>query len=103
LDIPDEIARGATGNGAFEQSYNVQTEDDAETGIILADELTQWSSDAHRLATMLDAVVRNPGLVPDQTLSDTGYRGKQVFDKLVPFKNWMCLTNALTGNCCVDR
>ena len=70
------------GNGAYEQSYNAQTAVDADNRIVVAAELTQCAADSDQLSPMLDAVERNCGQVPEQTLADTGYRGEAVFEEL---------------------
>lgn len=69
-------------SGAFEQSYNAQNAVDAENQIIIAAELSQCAADSNQLPVVLKAVEENLGLLPEQVLADTGYRGEDVFAEL---------------------
>jgi transposase len=68
--------------GGFDASYNAQTAVDDAAHIIVAAELTNCSSDAGELPTMLRAVQDNLGSLPEQALADTGYRSEAVFEAL---------------------
>ena len=69
-------------SGAFEHSYNAQNAVDAENQIIVAAELSQNAADSDQLPAILNAVEENLGLLPDQVLADTGYRGEDIFAEL---------------------
>jgi transposase len=61
-------------NGGFEHSYNAQTAVDAERQIIIAAELTACAADSGELPSMVAAVERTVGALPQTVLADAGYR-----------------------------
>ena len=63
-------------NGGFEHSYNAQTAVDAERQIIIAAELTACAADSGELPSMVGAVERTVGALPQTVLADAGYRSE---------------------------
>lgn len=63
-------------NGGFEHSYNAQTAVDAERRIIIAAELTACAADSGELPSMVEAVERTVGALPQTVLADAGYRSE---------------------------
>jgi hypothetical protein len=63
-------------NGGFEHSYNAQTAVDAERQIIIAAELTACAADSGELPSMVGAVERTAGALPQTVLADAGYRSE---------------------------
>jgi hypothetical protein len=63
-------------NGGFEHSYNAQTAVDAERQIIIAAELTACAADSGELPSMVAAVERTVGALPQTVLADAGYRSE---------------------------
>ena len=62
-----------SGTGAWVQGYNGQVAVDTEAQVIVACELTNHAADAPHLAGMVDQVVQNTGLLPDELSADAGY------------------------------
>jgi len=54
--------------------YNAQIAVDAESGMVLCQELTDAQNDTHQLAPLLAGVVENTGAKPDVVAADTGYQ-----------------------------
>lgn len=63
-------------NGGFEHSYNAQTAVDAERQIIIAAEVTACAADSGELPSMVGAVERTVGALPQTILADAGYRSE---------------------------
>jgi transposase len=76
--------------GGFQQSYNAQVAVDADTQLIVAQEVGQSSSDARQLAPMVEQVEANTGLLPVQLSADSGYLCQEDIEK-VEAKGVECL------------
>jgi transposase len=61
-----------TGNG-FEQCYNAQAAVDAESQVIVAQNLTNAQNDGHQLVPLVDQIESNLGQQPQQVSADAGY------------------------------
>jgi transposase len=57
----------------FQQCYNAQAAVDADSLVIVAQEVTNAPTDVQRLAPMLDTVRAEAGREPDQLSADSGY------------------------------
>jgi len=57
----------------FEQGYNCQAAVDAESQVVVAEEVVAQQNDVDRLLPMLDAVKANTGKKPQEASADTGY------------------------------
>ena len=57
----------------FVQAYNAQAAVDAQTQIIVAQDVTQSAVDCGQLLPMVDAVEKNLGRKPEQASADSGY------------------------------
>jgi transposase len=57
----------------FQQCYNAQAAVEAESRIIVAQEVTNAPTDVQRLAPMLETVRAETGRAPDQLSADSGY------------------------------
>ncbi|OJT23130.1 hypothetical protein BO221_00840 [Archangium sp. Cb G35] len=68
--------------GAFQQSYNAQVAADADTQLIVAQQVGQSASDARQLTPMVEQVEANTGLVPEELSADTGYLCKEDIEKV---------------------
>jgi transposase len=68
--------------GAFQQSYNAQVAVDADSQLIVAQEVGQSASDARQLAPMVEQARANTGLVPKQLSADSAYLCKQDIEKV---------------------
>jgi transposase len=61
------------GHGTFEQAYNAQVAVDAESQIIVAEEVIQSTTDANQLTPMVEQTIANTGMVPRELSADSGY------------------------------
>ncbi|WNG55395.1 IS1182 family transposase [Archangium gephyra] len=68
--------------GAFQQSYNAQVAADADTQLIVAQQVGQSASDARQLTPMVEQVEANTGLVPEELSADTGYLCQEDIEKV---------------------
>jgi transposase len=68
--------------GTLQQSYNAQVAADADTQLIVAQEVGQSTSDARQLTPMVEQVEANTGLVPKELSADTGYLSQQDVEKV---------------------
>ncbi|MFY0577358.1 transposase [Cystobacter fuscus] len=59
--------------GSFQQSYNAQVAVDADTQLIVAQEVGQSGNDARQLEPMVEQVRGNTGLLPVELSADSGY------------------------------
>jgi transposase len=66
----------------FQQSYNAQIAVDAESGVIVAQEVSQAPPDVQRLVPMLEQMVELNGRAPDQLTADAGYASETNFAAL---------------------
>jgi transposase len=63
----------------FQQCYNAQAAVDAESQVIVAQEVSQAAPDVQRLRPMLQAIVDNTGHFPNELTADAGYASEQNF------------------------
>ncbi len=59
--------------GGFEQCYNAQAAVDADSLVIVGQEVTASPTDVQRLAPMLETIKAATGRYPDQLSADSGY------------------------------
>jgi hypothetical protein len=81
-NFTDPESRIMPRGGTFQQSYNAQVAADADTQLIVAQEVGQSSSDARQLSPMVEQVEANTGLVPKELSADTGYLCQQDVEKV---------------------
>ena len=72
-NFTDPESRIMPKSGSFEQAYNAQVAADAETQLIVAQDVTQSTNDVGRLDEMVGQTIGNTGLVPSQVSADAGY------------------------------
>jgi transposase len=72
--------------GSFEQCYNAQAVVDADSQMIIANEVTHNAADNGELVPMVDAVKENLGELPKRVLGDAGFRSEDGFAKLATQK-----------------
>lgn len=72
-NFTDPDSRIMPRSGSFQQSYNAQVAVDADTQLILAQEVGQSPSDARQLEPMVTQVEATTGLLPRQLSADSGY------------------------------
>ena len=77
-------------DGGFQQSYNAQVAVDADTQLIVAQEVGQSANDARQLEPMVEQVQANTGLLPVQMSADAGYLCQEDIEK-VQTKGVECL------------
>lgn len=70
-------------DGGFQQSYNAQVAVDADTQLIVAQEVGQSANDARQLEPMVEQVQANTGLLPVQMSADAGYQCQEDIEKVV--------------------
>ncbi|WP_243375686.1 IS1182 family transposase [Microvirga solisilvae] len=68
--------------GSFQQSYNAQVAVDADSQLIVAQEVGQSASDARQLEPMVEQTRNNTGLLPAQLSADSGYLCKEDIEKV---------------------
>lgn len=81
-NFTDPESRIMPKGGAFQQSYNAQVAVDADTQLIVAQEVGQSSSDARQLAPMVEQVEANTGLVAEELSADSGYLCQEDIEKV---------------------
>lgn len=81
-NFTDSDSRIMPRGGTFQQSYNAQVAVDADTQLIVAQEVGQSSSDARQLSPMVEQVEANTGLVPEELSADSGYLCKEDVEKV---------------------
>jgi transposase len=64
---------------AFEQCYNAQAAVDAESQLIVANDLTNNAADNGELVPMIEAVETTVGQLPQRVVADSGYRSETAF------------------------
>ncbi|WPB79458.1 transposase [Archangium violaceum] len=69
-------------DGGYQQSYNAQVAVDADTQLIVAQEVGQSASDARQLEPMVEQARANTGLVPEQLSADAGYLCQEDIEKV---------------------
>jgi transposase len=69
--------------GAFQQSYNAQVAVDADSQLIVAQEVGQSANDARQLEPMVEQTRNNTGLLPTQLSADSGYLCQEDIEKVV--------------------
>jgi len=69
-------------DGGFQQSYNAQVAVDADTQLIVAQEVGQSASDSRQLEPMVEQVRANTGLLPVQMSADAGYLCQEDIEKV---------------------
>jgi len=72
-NFTDPESRIMRRDGAFQQSYNAQVAVDADTQLIVAQEVGQNGSDTRQLWPIVRQVEANTGLCPVQLSADSGY------------------------------
>jgi IS5 family transposase len=72
-NFTDPDSRIMPRDGGFQQSYNAQVAVDADTQLILAQQVGQSPSDMRQLTPMVEQVEANIGLVPKELSADSGY------------------------------
>ena len=81
-NFTDPDSRIMPRGGSFQQSYNAQVAVDADTQLILAEEVGQSPSDARQLEPMVKQVEANKGLVPRQLSAGSGYFCREDIEKV---------------------
>lgn len=81
-NFTDPESRIMRRDGAFQQSYNAQVAVDADSQLIVAQEVGQSSSDARQLEPLVEQTCKNLGLLPKQLSADAGYLCKQDIEKV---------------------
>lgn len=66
--MPDRANRGS-----FVQAYNCQAMVDGKAQIIVAAEATQAPQDQQQMVPMVNASIRNTGVIPQELVADAGY------------------------------
>ena len=66
----------------FQQAYNAQAAVDAESGVIVAQEVSQAPPDVQRLVPMLEKMIELNGRAPEQLTADAGYSSETNFAAL---------------------
>ena len=72
-DPDSRIMPKSGAKGGFVQAYNVQAAVDADSQIIVAQEVVQAANDKEQLLPMVEQVIANTGKVPKQVSADNGY------------------------------
>ena len=72
-NFTDPESRIMKSKDGFVQAYNAQAAVDAQTQIIVAQDVTQSAVDCGQLVPMVDAVEKNLGRKPEQASADSGY------------------------------
>ena len=72
-NFTDPESRIMKGSECFIQAYNAQAAVDADSQIIVAEQLTANGSDMHQLAPMLDQIRKNNGRQAKEASIDAGY------------------------------
>jgi hypothetical protein len=70
----------------FQQAYNAQAAVDAESQVIVAEEVSQAPPDVQRLVPMLEQIVENNGQAPTVLTADAGYPSESNFAALAQAK-----------------
>lgn len=81
-NFTDPQSRIMPRDGSFQQSYNAQVAVDADTQLILAQEVGQSPSDMRQLEPMVSQVQANTGLLPQQLSADSGYFCREDIEKV---------------------
>jgi len=66
----------------FQQSYNAQAAVDAESQVIVAQEVSQAPPDVQRLRPMLQAIIKENRRIPRELSADAGYASEANFQAL---------------------
>lgn len=64
-------------DGGYRPAYNLQLVTDTASGAVVALEVTNESSDKHRVRPMVEQIQRRFGKAPRRWLADSGYNGTQ--------------------------
>lgn len=81
-NFTDSDSRIMPRGGTFQQSYNAQVAVDADTQLIVAQEVGQSANDARQLEPMVEQAQANTGLVPVQLSADSGYLCQEDIEKV---------------------
>ncbi len=81
-NFTDPESRIMPRGGSFQQSYNAQVAVDAQTQLILAQEVGQSPNDMRQLEPMVAQVEANTGLLPQQLSADSGYFCREDIEKV---------------------
>jgi transposase len=81
-NFTDPDSRIMPRDGGFQQSYNAQVAVDADSQLIVAQEVGQSASDARQLEPMVEQTQKNTGLLPVQLSADSGYLCKEDIEKV---------------------
>ncbi|MGZ3457730.1 MAG: IS1182 family transposase [Archangium sp.] len=69
-------------DGGFQQSYNAQVAVDADSQLIVAQEVGQSANDSRQLEPMVEQTQANTGLAPEEMSADTGYLCQEDIEKV---------------------
>lgn len=72
-DCSDPDARTIKATRGFIVGYNCQAAVDCDSGVVIAVDVSNVSSDGHLLGPMAKSIVQNTGQAPDQIVADAGY------------------------------
>lgn len=81
-NFTDPDSRIMPKGGSFEQAYNAQVAVEADTQLIVAEQVLQASNDMNQLAPMVEQVEANTGLLPKELSADSGYFSKQDIEQV---------------------
>lgn len=81
-NFTDPDSRIMPRDGGFQQSYNAQVAVDADSQLIVAQEVGQSASDARQLEPMVEQTRNNTGFLPEQLSADSGYLCKEDIEKV---------------------
>jgi transposase len=81
-NFTDPDSRIMPRDGGFQQSYNAQVAVDADTQLVLGQEVGQSPSDMRHLAPMVEQVEANTGLLPKELSADSGYFCREDIEKV---------------------
>lgn len=75
-DPDSRIMPDGANRGSFVQAYNAQAMVDEKAQIIVAAEVTQEPNDKQQMVPMVNATIRNTGMIPRELDADAGYFGE---------------------------
>ncbi len=75
-DADSRIMPDGANRGSFVQAYNCQAMVDETAQIIVAAEATQSPNDKEQMVPMVNATIRNTGMIPRELDADAGYFGE---------------------------
>ena len=81
-NFTDPDSRIMPRDGSFQQSFNAQLAVDADTQLIVAQQVEQSASDARQLTPMVEQTQANTGLLPTRLSADAGYLCQQDIEQV---------------------